>query len=515
MRTHADRSQAPALVIEVAGPPGAGKTSLLPAVLRACEAVGLRPYTVDLAARAFARRTAAGRLAARLPAALGRRALWAVFYLGSAVGAARLAWRRPAMAWYVARTQSRRPAGADVTERRVLYWYFRTAGAYEFLRRLGRPGEAVIIDEGFVHRAVQLHASSVERPEQPQIAAYVRSLPPSDLLVVVRAPAALCHQRVSERGVWQRLQHRDADEVGRFVANAHLAIEHAADALRDGAATMIEIDNSQDIATAEMDLETRLKDALSRIGPEPKTPWTPPRIRVPRSARLGQQLSARRRPPVIDPGTCERILGHYGLALSGRPANVAFGRRNDNVIVMTPAGRKVLRRHRTTAEPTSVAHEHAVLTELERRRFPAVRLQRTVTGDTAVADGDRLFALLDFEHGDNLSSYLLPGRTSWQRILTIAGRTLARLHGELAAFAPATAHHLGYHPSSGERAHDLDWYLDALATLPQRVPTAGPRGRDHHRALAAKSSETAARLAAIHDVVARAPLPQVMIHGDY
>jgi hypothetical protein len=77
--------------------------------------------------------------------------------------------------------------------RRVLYWYFRTAGAYEFLRRHARPGEAVIIDEGFVHRAVQLHASCVERPAPRQIASYVRSVPRADLTVVVHAPTHICY----------------------------------------------------------------------------------------------------------------------------------------------------------------------------------------------------------------------------------------------------------------------------------------------------------------------------------
>jgi Ser/Thr protein kinase RdoA (MazF antagonist) len=510
------------MVIELAGPPGAGKTSLLPTVQRACEAVGLRPYTVEEAARVLVGRTPAGRLAGHLPAPLRRRALWGIFALGRAVGAVRLASRRPAIAFNVARTQWRRPAEADVAARRVVHWYVRMAGAYEFLRRLGRPGEALIIEEGFVHRVVQLHASAVERPARHRIVRYVESLPPSDLLVLVRAPVGVCQERVRMRGVWQRLQHCDGDDIDRFVSNAHLAIALAADALRGGVQPMVEIDNAADLARAEITLKERLEEALSGWGSGPAVGsgsedgvrWKAPRVRLPRMARVIDRTVAWRRPPVIAAETCAEILAHYGLTLSRPPDNIPFGRRNHNVAITTPAGRKVLRRYREMAESTSVAHEHAVLTELERCGFPAVQLQRTTTGDTVVTDDTHLYALFEFERAHNMSSYVLPTR-SRARLHTTAGRTLARLHRELADFAPQTAHHLGYDPVSGARSHDLGWYLDALAELSARTPVVDPSGRRHHRELAAQSEQLASWLSQLHDRLEHAALPQVMIHGDY
>jgi Ser/Thr protein kinase RdoA (MazF antagonist) len=221
-----------------------------------------------------------------------------------------------------------------------------------------------------------------------------------------------------------------------------------------------------------------------------------------------------RRPPMIAAETCADVLAHYGLALSRPPDNILYGRRNHNVVVTTPAGRKVLRRYRDIAERSSVAHEHAVLTELERCGFPAVRLQRTATGDTVVADDGRLYALFEFERGDNVATYMLPGR-SRLRIATMAGHTLARLHRDLADFTPQTAHHLGYHSVSGERSHDLGWYLDALAELPARTPVIGPVGWRHHRELAAQSEKLASWLSRLHDRLEHGSLPRVMIHGDY
>jgi Ser/Thr protein kinase RdoA (MazF antagonist)/thymidylate kinase len=505
----------PTMVIELAGPPGAGKTSLQPTVLRACEAAGLQPYTVEHAARAFARRTAAGRVAAQLPAPADRRALWAVFYVGSAVGAVRLACRRPAMTLHIARTQWRRPPEAEGRARRVLYWYFRTAGAYEFLRRRGRSDEAVIIDEGFVHRAVQLHASSVERPTPRQIARYVNALPPSDLVILVRAPAEVCRQRVRSRGVWERLQHRSADDIDRFVSNAHLAIGLAGDSLRDIGQPVVVIDNTGDIADTRIALTGRLGAALSRTGPQRGAAGTSPRVRLPRLARLIDGITARSAPPAIALRTCAEVLEHYRLELTRSPDNIPFGRRNHNVVVTTDVGRRVLRRYRTTAEPDSVMHEHAVLTELERRGFPAVRLARTAAGGTIVAHDGHLYALFEFEHGANLASYVFPGRASRTRILTTAARTLARLHRELADFTPEAAHHLGYHPASGERRRDLRWHLEALSVLPSRHPTAGPDGQRHHRELAARSEALASRLSRLDAALTQAPLPRVMIHGDY
>jgi Ser/Thr protein kinase RdoA (MazF antagonist) len=507
------------MVIELAGPPGAGKTSLLPTVQHACEAVGLRPYTVEDAARVFAGRTAVGRVATRLPEPLRRRVLWGIFSLGRAAGAARLACRRPAMAFDVARTQWRRPAGADVTERRVVHWYVRMAGAYEFLRRLGRSGEALIIDEGFVHRVVQLHASAIERPEPRRIARYVASLPPSDLLVVVDAPVDVCQQRVRARGVWRRLRHRAGEDIDRFVSNAHLAVALAVAALRGGVQPMVEIDNAEDLAHAEITLKERLEDVLSGIGAGVNAgtdtgSWTPPRLRLPQPARMVDGMAQWRRPPVIAAGTCADVLAHYGLTLSRPPDNIPYGRRNHNVVATTPAGRKVLRRYREIAERSSVAHEHAVLTELEQCGFPAVRLQRTATGDTVVTHDGHLYALFEFVRGDNVTSYMLPHR-SRVRIATIAGRTLARLHRDLADFAPRTAHHLGYDSVSGERSHDLGWHLDMLGELPGRTPAVGAVGLRHHRELAAQSEQLASWLSQLHDRLEHGSLPRVMIHGDY
>ena len=183
-------------IIELAGAPGAGKTTMVPEVQEACRVAELTPYTTVEAARPFAARTLLGRTVAILPKEARRAALWGVFRLHSAGHSVRFVLQRRSLVSLVFRSQPRRPAESDSRRRRVLYWWYRMAGAHQFVQAHGKSGEALILDEGFVHRAVQIFASAVERPEAAAVAAYVDLVPPPDLLIHVAAPADVCRHRV-------------------------------------------------------------------------------------------------------------------------------------------------------------------------------------------------------------------------------------------------------------------------------------------------------------------------------
>jgi hypothetical protein len=211
-----------AMIIEMVGAPGAGKTTLLAGIEGGCRAVGLTPVTVSAAARPFAARTIFGRLVRlTVPARLERQALWGVFRIETGWHTLRAMIDRPALTRHVLRSQRRRPAAADARGRRVVYWYLRTMGSRRFLLARARKGEVIVFDEGFVHRAVQLHSSVVESPTPEQIASYVAALPRPDLVVHVDASPDVCERRVQDRGVWARLDHRSPAEIRRFVQHAH------------------------------------------------------------------------------------------------------------------------------------------------------------------------------------------------------------------------------------------------------------------------------------------------------
>jgi thymidylate kinase len=233
------------MLIELAGAPGAGKTTLLPAMMDSCRALGLRPYTMVDAARAFTARTVLGKVAVRLlPSSLERAAIWGTFRGLRIVYATFFAFKNPRLAWYVATSQRGRPAEADARQRRVLHWYIRFMGSYEFFSSRSRDDEVIILDEGFVHRAVQLHASSVEVPDPTQIDSYVGLIPRPDLVIHLHTSIEVCEQRVRARGAWKRFDRKHPEDLHRFIANAHRASELVVASAKRSGWPIVQVQNS-------------------------------------------------------------------------------------------------------------------------------------------------------------------------------------------------------------------------------------------------------------------------------
>lgn len=235
------------MIVELIGPPGAGKTTLLPDIVKSFREQRTRAFAVVDAARPFVRRTVAGRIGYRLfPGPLRDPLLWRLFQGFSMAYRFRFIAGYPRLMWRVAESQRRRPEEADVRQRKVSYWFVRLIGYYAFLKSHTLPGEAVIFDEGFLHRVVQLFSSSVEEPERQKIAEYVELIPEPDLVVVVWASPETCERRIYERGLWERASHKDPAEISRFVANAHRAVTLAVDEGKRKGWTIVEIDNEND-----------------------------------------------------------------------------------------------------------------------------------------------------------------------------------------------------------------------------------------------------------------------------
>jgi Ser/Thr protein kinase RdoA (MazF antagonist) len=261
--------------------------------------------------------------------------------------------------------------------------------------------------------------------------------------------------------------------------------------------------------------DVRARNATAEVldrPPRPVTRTVSPRLCLPRAQRLIDTITSTARKPAIDALTCARILDLYGLHAVGRPENASSGRRNSNVILRTTAGKVVLRRHRETAPVATVRYEHAVLRELERRGFPAVRLRMQTGGGTVARLEDHTFALFDFEHGRSLSScWMPPGERG--RVLVAAGRTLAEMHRVLADFVPGERHHLEHPGEDGQEDGTLDWHLATLAGLPA-LPLPGA-GSGHPTLVDGRRERIAARLAELDETLQGAALPTVVIHGDF
>lgn len=238
------------MIIEFIGTPGVGKTTLLPTVVETLRERGVTAFTVVDAARQFTTRTLLGQAVYRLATSPTREAiLWRVFLFLSLLYRLRFIVRNPWLVVSVLGSQFRRPAKAYSRDRKVLHWFFRTIGDYEFLRSRTRPNEALLLDEGFVHRVVQFYGSAVEEPNPKRIARYVDLLPKPDYVIFVNAPAETCERRIYKRGIWERLQSKSKQEVTTFVANCGTCVKFAVEQICRNGWTVIAVDNSADAPT--------------------------------------------------------------------------------------------------------------------------------------------------------------------------------------------------------------------------------------------------------------------------
>ncbi len=535
---HAAREPQPVrtgpVVVEVVGTPGAGKTTLVAALVPLLEASGLHARGVADAAREVAGR---GRVASvvvpRLPARVASIVLWRAFAVARLLHAGRYLATHPRLAALLWRTQRNRPEQADARRRKVLHWYLRMLGARCYLVRNARPGEALVLDEGVLHRVVQLFASPVERPDAAQISAYLDLVPPPDVLVAVRAPADVCFERVEARGRWEALAGRDAADVATFVDNAGHAVELAvADARRRGW-VVVEIDNGAPTTEPALAaLAAQLPAAVASAGNGRVRGERARRVpvEVPRPGRLLHTVETRLRPPPIARGDVDVVLAAYGLRSRHRPVTLTTGRRNANVAVHTDRGELVLRRHRAGWAHDAVLHEHSILTELARRGIAVPQLLRTVAGDTVVEQDGRLHALFVREPGENLAGMRLSGPRRLE-LVHEAGAALARLHLALVDFTPAGRHHLtddlldSGDDSDGGESDESDGRgagrgrtggaaaLDRLAgeaPVPDDAAAAAAL-----RTLRSRAGSIDERLAGLEDRLRSAELPRTVIHGDY
>ncbi len=256
------------MIVEMLGAPGAGKTSLLPAAREFFNRRGLRAWSVVEAARPAAAGTRAGRLAARLlPEPLRGFALWQIFYACSRRCQRDFHRQYPRLVEGVLREQRRRPiSGYD--RRHVLRWFLHLTGVYSFLRESMDPADVLIIDEGFVHRVVQLFASENEELQPRQVIDYLDAVPRPDLVIFVSAPAGSSRRRVFERGLWPRFQRKSQVETQRFLERAQAAVEIAADHLTRAGWPLIRIDNDgQEIHSVGARLQAELAHWSAAIQP--------------------------------------------------------------------------------------------------------------------------------------------------------------------------------------------------------------------------------------------------------
>lgn len=238
-------------------------------------------------------------------------------------------------------------------------------------------------------------------------------------------------------------------------------------------------------------------------------------LSMPRPARLTEALRARLRPLDIEIEEVQAILGQFGLELRGQPRNLTASRRNHNVTVDTPAGRKLLKRYRPQWQEETVIYGHSILDRLAELRFPVPALAVAPDGRSYVGRGGHFYALQDFVDGASYSGRFLL-RADRRRLMAGAGRTMAALHRALQGFTPLGRHHLGFEAYGGSRRRDADWHLRKAAELVERSRRlARPEDQPHADWLVRHAGAALEQLGPLEEQLRAAPLTQTVIHGDY
>jgi thymidylate kinase len=232
------------LVVEFVGTPGAGKTTLATGLVALLSEEGLNAVTMLGAARPHTARTLPGRTVRRLaPSQLRRPLLWQLFYWWSVTHAVRFGAAHPTLFTFVLKSQLARP----ITVKRKshnLFWFFQLAGRYRFLTAMAQGPVVLVVDDGFLHRSVQLCTSHLEAPDPAKVNAYVALLPKPDLTVHVLAPVNVCERRIRERGVWAHSIGLSTSELARYVEHAEQAVAYAVQDARERGWAIVEIDNN-------------------------------------------------------------------------------------------------------------------------------------------------------------------------------------------------------------------------------------------------------------------------------
>lgn len=510
--------------IEFLGTPGSGKTTLLAALTDFLRERQFQPYTVIEAARPFALRTWPGRVINRLvPKPLRKPLLWQVFYFHSFISRMRFVKENSALIRQVTSYQRQRDKLAGSRERGVLFWFYRLSGYYEFLRPRIRNSEILLFDDGFVHRVVHLFASEVEIPDRDQIASYLELIPKPDLVIIPTTPLEICEQRVFNRGIWKHSQHKTPEQIRSYLSNAEQVVQITAEFLQNRGWPVLFLDNGErniNHAAQEMyrqlnNLELFLQNPSKFRGYASSGTQAGKFFHIHRPSRLWGIVRSRQRPLDIDLQTIDQVLKSYDLRRTGHPENLPLSKRTQNVLIPTQKGKKVLKRYRPMLPLETIEYSHSILEELARINYPSIRLVENQSGLNLGAYNGSHYSISTFVEGDSYSSSFLL-RSQRCQVMALAGKNLAQFHRALRNFIPSGRHHLGFNTASGEWQRGVDWYTEESQKMKHKSRQSEyNHDKDHLDWLVQNFESILTELTKLDSILRLAPLPRLIIHGDY
>jgi thymidylate kinase len=262
--------------VEFVGLVGAGKSTFVVALNQLMRESGFQVWSLDQAVRLCVGRSRVGQ--------------WIEAFGGASRFAPSLLrlWLLVTLRFYMFLFMIEHPrlcmlAGRSQLHRDIPLWhrwlilglFFDVAAGYRFLRdRLG-PEEVVILDEGLLHRAVNLYAWEPRQLDARAVTRYFRLLPAMDLAVVVQAPVELALERATRRGLPIRLRDKDARTIETFMRHAMQIVEIAGAHLAASQRHSIAVDNSAALESGIAYLRYAARQFLSTQGRRHTAPIIP------------------------------------------------------------------------------------------------------------------------------------------------------------------------------------------------------------------------------------------------
>ncbi len=217
--------------IEFAGPVGAGKSSLIPMVISEYSRDGRRAVALDEAYRKRGLHVGPIRMPRRIADA-GRASAFLA--------------RHPRLAWQLIRAIAELPL--PLWHRRIITGRLVALAVSD---RIGRHSgnDAIFVDEGWVHRAINLFAWG-DGTINERLDAYLGAIPRPDAVVFVDAPETIVGSRLLARGLPRRLRSRDADEIELFLDRARRVVESSSAWMDAHGVRVIRVTNDSSLSDA-------------------------------------------------------------------------------------------------------------------------------------------------------------------------------------------------------------------------------------------------------------------------
>lgn len=255
------------MFIELIGMVGAGKSTIAAPLTDLLQAKGFTVMSLPEAIYLCLDRSLVGQLLGTLmPSVKWRRRLLRGIYVCSfrPFYKAQFMLQHSKLTWETYKSQLDR----DLSWRHrriILNLFFRLAASQGYVRERLHADEVVVLEEGLLHRAVNLYAWEKSELNDTLLWRYFESLPVLDLALFVQTPISVCLERVNGRGYPSRLGQKDPDTINKFMENAAHIIQIAARFLRTAEREVIEVDNSLTVEHSTAALKKDLDLYLSRM----------------------------------------------------------------------------------------------------------------------------------------------------------------------------------------------------------------------------------------------------------